>query len=120
MSIFTISCRFSPFFIDFHDLLTFVAIYALFPQFFLAKIPFSVTSHVFCMYDLKFCVHCEAQDGVDREFWKFGSSLLVCHDKGQLNRDKLLVFDRAQDSEEGEKNVLRKELQRYEYHYQSS
>ena len=51
---------------------------------------------------------------MDREFWKFGCSLLVCHDKGQLNRDKLLVFDRAQDSQEGEKNDLRKELHRYE------
>ena len=39
MSIFTIFCRF------------FVAIYALFPQFFLAKIAFTATSHVFCMYD---------------------------------------------------------------------
>ena len=54
---------------------------------------------------------------MDREFWKFGSSLLLCHDKGQLNRDKFLVFDKAQDSEEGEKNVLRKDLQRYTYHY---
>ena len=51
-SIFTIFCRFSPFFIDFHDLRTFVAIYILsrFTQFFWAKIAFSVTSHVFCMY----------------------------------------------------------------------
>ena len=45
LSIFTI-------FIDFHDLRTFVAIYILsrFTQFFWAKIAFSVTSHVFCMY----------------------------------------------------------------------
>ena len=47
----------SPFFVDFHDLRTFVAIYILsqfthfFRQFFLAKIAFSATSHVFCMYD---------------------------------------------------------------------
>ena len=52
----TIFCRFSPFFIDFHDLRTFVAIYILsrfthfFRKFFLAKIAFSTTSHVFCMY----------------------------------------------------------------------
>ena len=52
----TIFCRFSPFFIDFHDLRTFVAIYILsrfthfFRKFFLAKIAFSATSHVFCMY----------------------------------------------------------------------
>ena len=57
LSIFTIFCRFSPFFIDFHDLRTFVAIYILsrfthfFRNFFLAKIAFSATSHVFCMYD---------------------------------------------------------------------
>ena len=56
MSIFTIFCRFSPFFIDFHDLRTFVAIYILlrfthfFRNFFLAKIAFSATSHVFRMY----------------------------------------------------------------------
>ena len=50
LSIFTI-------FIDFHDLRTFVAIYILsrfthfFRNFFLAKIAYSATSHVFCMYD---------------------------------------------------------------------
>ena len=49
-------CLFSPFFIDFHDLRTFAAIYILsrfahfFRKFFLAKIAFSATSHVFCMY----------------------------------------------------------------------
>ena len=49
LSIFTI-------FIDFHDLRTFVAIYILsqfthfFRKFFLAKIAYSATSHVFCMY----------------------------------------------------------------------
>ena len=43
----------APFFIDFHDLRTFVAIYILsrfthfFRKFFLAKIAFSATSHVF-------------------------------------------------------------------------
>ena len=56
LSIFTIFCRFSPFFIDFRDLRTFVAIYILsrfthfFRNFFLAKIAFSATSHIFCMY----------------------------------------------------------------------
>ena len=56
LSIFTIFYRFSPFFIDFHDLRTFVAIYILsrfthfFRKFFLAKIAFPATSHVFCMY----------------------------------------------------------------------
>ena len=59
LSIFTIFCQFSPFFIDFHDLRTFVAIYILsrfthfFRNFFFAKIAFSVTSHVFCMYALE-------------------------------------------------------------------
>ena len=59
LSIFTIFCRFSPFFIDFHDLRTFVAIYILsrfthfFRKFILAKIAFSATSHVFCMYEAK-------------------------------------------------------------------
>ena len=49
LSIFTI-------FYDFHDLRTFVAIYILsrfthfFRKYFLAKIAFSATSHVFCMY----------------------------------------------------------------------
>ena len=51
LSIFTI-------FIDFHDLRTFVAIYILlrfthfFRNFFLPKIAFSATSHVFCMYEI--------------------------------------------------------------------
>ena len=49
MSIFTIFYRFSRFTHICRDL-HFFAIYALFPQFFLAKIAFSVTSHVFCMY----------------------------------------------------------------------
>ena len=54
-------CRFSPFFIDFHDLRTFVAIYILsrfthfFRNFFLAKITFTATSHVFCMYANSIC-----------------------------------------------------------------
>ena len=58
LSIFTIFCRFSPFFVDFHDLRTFVAIYILsrfthfFRKFFLAKIAISATSHVFSMYAL--------------------------------------------------------------------
>ena len=52
LSIFTI-------FIDLHDLRTFVAIYILsrfthfFRNFFFAKIAFSATSHVFCMYGSK-------------------------------------------------------------------
>merc|ERR1712012_206914 len=43
-------------FVDFYDLRTFVTIYILsrfthfFRKFFLAKIAFSATSHVFCMY----------------------------------------------------------------------
>ena len=53
LSIFTIFYRFSRFTHFCRDL-HFVAIYALFPQFFLAKIAFSVTSHVFCMYDQRF------------------------------------------------------------------
>ena len=62
----------APFFVDFHHFLSiftifywfsrfthfcrdlhFVAIYALFPQFFLPKIAFSATSHVFCMYEIE-------------------------------------------------------------------
>ena len=49
LSIFTIFCRFSRFTHFCRDL-HFVAIYALFPQIFLAKIAISATSHVFCMY----------------------------------------------------------------------
>jgi len=49
LSIFTIFYRFSRFTHFCRDL-HFVAIYALFPQFFLAKIAFSATSHIFCMY----------------------------------------------------------------------
>ena len=52
LSIFTIFYRFSRF-THFCRNLHFVAIYALFPQFFLAKIAFSATSHVFCMYGCK-------------------------------------------------------------------
>ena len=52
----------APFFVDFHHFyrfsqfthfcrdLHFVAIYALFPQIFMAKIAITATSHVFCMY----------------------------------------------------------------------
>ena len=46
----------APFFVEFHNLRTFVAIYIMsritqfFRNFFLAKIAFSATSHVFCMY----------------------------------------------------------------------
>ena len=53
LSIFTILYQFSRFTHFWRDL-HFVAIYALFPQIFLAKIAFSATSHAFCMYD--FCV----------------------------------------------------------------
>ena len=45
----TIFCRISQFTHFCRDL-HYVAIYTLFPQFFLAKIAFSATSHVFCMY----------------------------------------------------------------------
>ena len=48
LSIFTIFYRFTHFCRDLH----FVAIYAFLPQFFLAKIAFSATSHFFCMYAL--------------------------------------------------------------------
>ena len=46
----------APFFVGFHNLRSFVAIYIMsrfthfFRNFFLAKIAFSATSHVFCMY----------------------------------------------------------------------
>ena len=49
LSIFTIFYRFSRFTHFCRDL-HFVAIYALFPQFFLAKIAITAISHVFCMY----------------------------------------------------------------------
>ena len=55
----------APFFVDFHHFLSIFTIYALLSQFtfcrdlrtfyanfFLAKIAFSATSHVFCMYDV--------------------------------------------------------------------
>ena len=32
-----------------------------------------------------------AQDGVEREFWKF-DGLLVCHDTSELNLDKIIVL----------------------------
>ena len=47
----------APFFVGFHNLRSFVAIYIMsrfthfFRNFFLAKIAFSATSHIFCMYD---------------------------------------------------------------------
>ena len=56
LSIFTIFYRFSRF-THFCCDLHFVAIYTLFPQFFLAKIAFSATSHVFCMYGCIGCLH---------------------------------------------------------------
>ena len=79
----TIFCRFSPFFIDFHDLRTFVAIYILsrfthfFRKFFLAKIAFSATSHVFCMYAgrLEDWQNCSRQ-GVCWLFWMTIMSIL--------------------------------------------
>ena len=52
LSIFTIFYRFSRFTHFCRDL-HFVAIYALFPQFFFGKIAFTATSHVFCMYGKK-------------------------------------------------------------------
>jgi len=38
------------------------------------------------------CFTTAAQDGVERDFWKF-DSLLVCHDKSELNPDKIIVFN---------------------------
>ena len=60
LSIFTIFYRFSRFTHFCRDL-HFVAIYALFPQFFLAKIAFSATSHVFCMYAKEEGIHHKMQ-----------------------------------------------------------
>ena len=60
LSIFTIFYQFSRFTHFCRDL-HFVAIYALFQQFFLAKIAFSATSHVFCMYESRLwwcCCRC--------------------------------------------------------------
>ena len=54
----------APFFVDFHHFLSIFTIYALLSRFtfcrdlrtfFLAKIAFSATLHVFCMYDI---IHC--------------------------------------------------------------
>ena len=51
----------APFFVGFHNLRSFVAIYIMsrfthfFRNFFLAKIAFSATSHVFCMYVWGIC-----------------------------------------------------------------
>ena len=56
LSIFTIFYRFSRFTHFCRDL-HFVAIYALFPQIFLAKIAISATSHVFCMYEYELQVN---------------------------------------------------------------
>ena len=53
-----------------------------------------------------------AQDGVDRDFWKFGS-LLLCHDKSELNCDKFLLFDHFSTSKKGERDALKQELQRW-------
>ena len=51
----------APFFVDFHHFLSIFTIYALlsrfthfFRKFFLAKIAFPATSHVFCMYEYLF------------------------------------------------------------------
>ena len=38
------------------------------------------------------CFTTAAQDGVERDFWK-NDSLLVCHDKSELNLDKIIVFN---------------------------
>ena len=53
-----------------------------------------------------------AQDGVDRDFWKFGN-LLVCHDKSELNFDKFLLFNHFPTSKKEERDVMKKELQRW-------
>ena len=53
------------------------------------------------------------EDGVDRDFWKFGS-LLLCHDKSELNFDKFLLFDDFSTSKKGERDALKQELQRWE------
>ena len=53
-----------------------------------------------------------AQDGVDRDFWKFGS-LLLCHDKSELNFDKFLLFNDVSISKKEERDALKQELQRW-------
>ena len=56
-----------------------------------------------------------SQDGIVREFWKFGG-ILVCLDKSEINMDKLLVFSRP-SQEEGEEELCRSEVffhQRFE------
>jgi len=51
------------------------------------------------------------KDGVDRDFWKFGGGLLVCHDKSEPNFDKLVIFTHYSPSkEEGERDALKKEV----------
>ena len=57
----------APFFVGFHNLRSFVAIYIMsrfthfFRNFFFAKIAFSTTSHVFCMYDHQSDVYISAR-----------------------------------------------------------
>ena len=45
----------------------------------------------FC-YVCPCCFTTAAQDGVERDFWKY-DGLLVCHDKSELNLDKIIVFN---------------------------
>ena len=76
LSIFTIFCRFSPFFIDFHDLCTFVAIYILsrfthfFRNFFWPKWP-SPQHHTFfaCMVPLTIMVAFQPLKPLDPLHW---------------------------------------------------
>ena len=55
----------APFFVDFHHFLSIFTIFYrfsrfthFFPKFFLAKIAFSATSHVFCMYGTMHTIFC--------------------------------------------------------------
>ena len=69
LSIFTIFYRFSRFTHFCRDL-HFVAIYALFPQFFLAKIAISATSHVFCMYGGNVCYINLSMSEIHFQIWR--------------------------------------------------
>ena len=68
LSIFTIFHRFSRFTHFCRDL-HFVVIYSLFPQFFLAKIALSATSHVFCMYAVQSSSKSSSIEAGNNCFW---------------------------------------------------
>ena len=100
LSIFTIFYRFSRFTHFCRDL-HFVAIYALFPQFFLAKIAFSATSHVFYMYAFIPIIENASVDDFHRLF-----KIILIHQKVLRFIRKLLLILAFLDAEEGQKCIV--------------